>query len=134
MLKTNVAIYLIIAALALGAAAGWVLNGWRLSGQIERLQGKVETQEQSIATLRGANGRCTAAVGDVKAAVQGIAERVEKNSRAAVAAMARAEKTAAGHLDAARSATARPMPAPGGECAALVKEALEYAARRRAAP
>jgi hypothetical protein len=138
VLTRQLAIGLIIGGtlggLAIGGLTGWTLNGWRLSGRVAELQGVANTQHQSIATLRGANDNCTAAVGGVKGAVQQIADQVDKNSRAARAAMARAEKAAAGHLDAARSALNRPLPPAGAECDALVREAIDYATRRKAAP
>lgn len=137
MLTRNLAIGLIVGGtlggLALGGLGGWTINGWRLAGQVEQLRGVVRTQEQGIATLKGANANCSAAVKSVQSAVQGIADRVDKNSKAARAAMARAETAAAVHLAAAKDAMNRPLPKPGGECDALVREALDYAAKRKAA-
>lgn len=136
MLTRNIAIGLIIGGtlggLAIGATTGWVINGWRLSGKVERLNGKVDARDQAIASLGDINARCTSSVADVKAAVKEIADDAAKRAAAAATAMQRAEKGAGAYLANARAALARPAPAPGGECEAMVREAIDYAGRRKA--
>jgi|CXWL01.1.fsa_nt_gi hypothetical protein len=135
VLTRQVAIYLIVGAaiggLAIGGAIGWTANGWRLSGNVEKLAGVVSTQDQSIATLKGVNDRCAASVGDVKASVKALLDESAKRSAAAQDAMDKAAKKAEGHLAAAAAALNRPMPAPGKECDAIVREALDYAKKRK---
>lgn len=138
MLTRQIAIGLIIggttAGFGLGGAAGWTLNGWRLSARVAELQGVANTQHQSIASLEGANVRCTTSVGDVKGAVKALVDAAEGRAQKAQAAMARAEKATAAHLAAARAALARPLPKAGAECDTLAQEAADYARRRKAAP
>lgn len=137
MLTRNLAIGLILGGtlggLAIGGLAGWTLNGWRLGARVAELQGVADTQRQSIATLEGANGRCTAAVGDVKGAVKQIADDAAARSRRAQDAMEKAARAAQGNLKAARDALNRPLPKAGAECDAIEQEALDYAAKRKAA-
>jgi len=137
VLTRQIALYMIagaaIGGLALGGAAGWTINGWRLAGKVNELSGVVSTQQQGIDTLKGANDRCTAAVGDVKASVKALIDESTARSAAAQAAMEKAAKKAEGHMKAATDALNRPMPAPGKECDALVKEALDYAKKRKPA-
>ena len=138
MLTRNIAIGLIIGGtlggLAIGGTTGWTLNGWRLSGKVSKLEGKVETQQQTIATLEGANGRCTAAVGDVRGSVQQLVDENLKRSNAATKAMEKAAGEAKGHLAAAAAAMGRAAPKAGDECTTLARELLDYARRRKAAP
>lgn len=119
---------------AAGLAAGWTLNGWRLSGQIHALQGVVSTQAQAIATLEGANQRCTAGVAEVSAAVKAYVAAGAARAREAAEAMQRAERGAQAHLAAARGALERPAPKAGEECDTAAAEAADYARRRKAAP
>lgn len=138
VLTRQAAIYMIVGGtlggLAIGGAAGWIVNGWRLSGDVQKLTGVVSTQQQGIDTLKGANDRCTTAVGDVKASVKTLVDENAARSKASQAAIDRAAKKAEGHLKAATAALNRPMPAPGKECDALVREALDYADRRKGNP
>lgn len=120
--------------LAIAAGAGWMVNGWRLSGKINTLQGIVDTQVQSLATLEGANQRCTAGVEEVKGAVKGYVDAGTKRSEAAAEAMRQAAAGAQRHLEAARGALNRP-PAPAGkECETVAAEASAYAHKRKEAP
>lgn len=120
--------------LAIVAGAGWTVNGWRLAGQLEQLQGVVDTQKQSLATLAGANERCAAGVADVKGAVKALVDDGTRRSAAAAAAMEQVAARAKGHLDGAAAALNRAMPAAGQECDTAAAEALDYAKRRKAAP
>lgn len=137
MLTRRIAIALMIGGtlggLALGFGAGWLLNGWRLAGELQELKGTVATQRQAIATLEGANGRCTASVAEVRGAVKDLVDENARRAAAAQAAIARAEKSAEKHLQAATAALARPAPKAGEECATLVREALDYARKRKGA-
>lgn len=134
--QIKLCIVIALAAIALAAAGvgGWTLNGWRLSGQINKLQGTVDTQLQTIATLKGANDRCTAGVAEVTAAVKGYVDAGSARSEEAKAAMLAIADQAAGHLAAAKSAMNRPPPARGKECDAVAAEASAYARKRKAAP
>lgn len=120
--------------LALAAGAGWTVNGWRLAGELHRLQGVVDTQVQSLATLKGANDRCAAGVADVKEAVKAIADDAARRTAAAAKAAQQAEAGARAHLADAKAALNRPMPAAGKECETAAAEAVNYAKRRKAAP
>lgn len=123
-----------VVALVVGFGAGWSANGWRLSAEVNRLQGVVDTQVQSLATLEGANKRCTAGVAEVKSAVKEIADDGARRTQAAASAMAKAAEAAKGHLADAKNAMNRPPIAPGQECAGVAKEASAYAKKRKAAP
>lgn len=124
----------VIVALVVGAAGGWFVNGWRLAGEIQRLTGVVSTQEQSLATLKGANDRCTAGVNEVKTAVKGFIDEAGRRGAAAAAEMAKAAKAAEGHLAAAKDAMNRPPAPPGKECDTAATEASSYAKKRKGAP
>lgn len=126
--------YLFAPAMVLCFCAGWLVDGWRHSGEIAELGGTIKTHEKSLEQLRGANAGCRTALDGVKGAVREIAEDAKRRSAAAAAAMQRAEKKAAEHLEAARAAGSRPMPEPGGECEQLAREAVDYAAKRRGEP
>ena len=130
----NLKFAIVVAALVVATTAGWVLNGWRLSGKIENLQGVVQTQQQSLATLQGANMRCTAAVGDVRDAVAAYVKEGEKRAAAATVAMQEAAKASKANLAAAKAALSRPPAKAGEECATVAREAAEYAKKRKAAP
>lgn len=123
-----------LAALAAGFAAGWAVNGWRLSGDIERLQGVTETQQQSIRTLEGVNKSCAAGVLEVKGAVKTIAEDGARRSRQAAEAMAAAAQATQQNLADARQALARPPAKPGEECDTAAREAAAYARKRQGTP
>jgi hypothetical protein len=133
----NLTLYLIVGAaiggLAIGGAAGWTINGWRLAGQIQELKGVVSTQQQGIDTLKGANERCTAAVGDVKGSVKALVDENAKRSAASQAAIEKAAKASVGHMRAAKDALNRIAPKPGEECATFAREAAEYVRRRKEA-
>lgn len=122
------------ALLAIGAGAGWTINGWRLSGEISRLEGTVATQKQSIATLVGANERCVAGVQEVKGAVKALVDDGARRSAEAAAAMEHAAAAAKGHQDAATAALSRVQAPKGKECETAAGEASAYAKKRRAAP
>jgi len=130
-LKLEIFIACLLGALLAGFGAGWMVNGWRLSGDVEKLNGIVETQKQSLETFEGANKRCTASVADVKGAVKAIADDATARAKAAAEAMARAEAGGKAHLEAAKAALNRPMPAAGKECDAIVREAVDYATKRK---
>lgn len=123
-----------LAALLAGFAAGWAVNGWRLAGDIERLKGVTQTQEQSIKTLVGVNKSCAAGVAEVKGAVKSMADAAERRSREAAQAMAATARQAEQHLADARSALARPPAKPGEECGTVAREASAYARKRQAGP
>jgi hypothetical protein len=133
-IKAEVAAVAVVASLAVGFGAGWAINGWRLGTKVATLEGVVETQKQSIATLEGANQRCAAGVADVKGAVKAIADDAAARTAAAAAAMKAAEKGAAEHLAAAKDAMSRPPAAPGTECDRAAAEASAYAKKRKGAP
>lgn len=127
---------IVIAAIAAalvagGFGAGWLVNGWRLAGEIERLGGIVDTQKQSIATFEGANKRCVAGLDEVTRSVKEFVEAGAKRSEDAAKAMAEATKSAKSNLDAARDALARPPAPRGKECETAAAEAAAYAAKRR---
>lgn len=122
----------LLVALAVGFGGGWTINGWRLGAEVARLEGAVETQKQSIETLQGANTRCVASVGEVRAAVKGMVDEERVRSKAAAEAMARAAKDAEQHLKAAKDALSRPPAPPGQECDTAAREAAAYAKKRRA--
>ncbi len=136
MLKTQVVVVLIAVAALLGLAAGgggaWMVKGWKDSGEISKLQGAVSTQEQTIATLKGANASCVAGVGDVKAAVKTFIDEGKQASASAAAAMQKAAKQSAQNLADAKEAMKRPPAPPGQECPTMIREALDYAKRRKA--
>jgi hypothetical protein len=134
MIKLEVLAIAVVIALAAGAGSGWTVNGWRLGGTIEGLEGAVATQKQSLATLEGANTRCTAGLAGVRDAVKAFADDGAKRSAAAAAAMAKVEQAAAAQLAAAKAALQRAMPPPGGECDAAAREASAYARKRQGAP
>ena len=125
---------LFAAGLALGGSTGWTLNGWRLSGEIQRLTGVAETQKQSLATFEGANKRCAAGLADVKGAVKGFVDDGARRSAAALKAMQEAAARAQGHLEDAKAALNRPMPAAGAECDTAAAEAAAYARKRKGSP
>ncbi len=126
-------IAILVGLAALGFGGGWIVNGWRLAGEVEHLEGVVDVQKQSLATYEGANERCVAGLQDVKGAVKVIADGVAARTKAAAEAMARAEQASKAHLEAAQGALNRPMPAAGKECEAMVREAVEYAKKRKGA-
>jgi hypothetical protein len=132
--KYEVAAAVLVASLAGGFGAGWFVNGWRLGVKTAELQGVVDTQKQSLATLEGVNQRCAAGVADVKGAVKVIADEAAARTEAATKAMQAAEKGAAAHLAAATSAMNRPPAPPGTECDRAAAEAEAYAKKRRGAP
>lgn len=129
-------IKVLIAAIALAAAAagGWWINGWKLGEELARRQGVIDTQKQSLATLAGANERCTAGVQDVKTAVQGYIAEGARRSEAAAAAMEHAAAAAQGHQDAAKAALNRLQAPKGKECDTAAAEASAYARKRKGAP
>lgn len=133
-MTSNIKLAIAGAALLAATAAGWTLNGWRLAGKINELQGVVDTQAQALATLEGANTRCTAGVAEVKAAVKAYVEAGDARGREAAEAMRQAARAAQGHLAAAKAALDRPAPKRGEECATAAAEASDYARRRKAAP
>lgn len=122
------------AGLGLGFTGGWVINGWRLSGDINKLQGITETQKQGMSELAGANKNCIAGVAGVKADVKELVDDARQRSDEAAAAMKAAAKEASGHLAAARNALARPPVVRGKECPQAASEASQYARKRKAAP
>lgn len=136
MLTRTLAMYMIVGGTlggaAAGAASGWVVNGWRLSSQVAELRGVVAGKEATIGELRSSNASCNAAVKDVRSAVKAIGDDSARRAKSAAAAMQRVEKKVAGHLADAKGALNRPLPAAGKECEAMVREALDYARRRRA--
>lgn len=135
MLTRSVALYSIagaaVAGLTIGAAGGWIVNGWRLERDVARLVGVTNTQQQAIDNAKGVNDRCLAGLDDVKGSVKALVVENRTRSAAAQAAIERAAKKAERHLKAATDALNRPMPAPGKECDALVREALDYARQRK---
>lgn len=133
-IAAKVVLIAVAVALVVGFGTGWQVNGWRLSGEIERLDGVVATQNQSIDTLKGANERCTAGVNEVKIAVKGFIADADTRSREAAAAMKKAAEAAQGHLAAAKDAMNRPPPKPGEECETAAREASSYARKRKGAP
>lgn len=133
-IKLCIQLAIAAALIVAGALGGWTVNGWRLAGEIARLNGIVETQKQSIATMEGANQRCTAGVAEVKDAVKGYVDAGAKAQQAAAAAIQKAAASAQGHLAAAKDALNRAMPPPGQECATAAEEAAAYAKKRKEAP
>jgi hypothetical protein len=131
--QMKLAVTLGIAAglVAAGAAVGWTLNGWRMSGQIRELEGTVATQKQAIATLDAANQRCSAGLADVRGAVQGFIADANGRQAAAAEAIERVAGAAEAHLQAAQGALARVRPAKGRECDQAALEAATYARKRR---
>lgn len=123
-----------VVGLVTGFGSGWQVNGWRLSGKIQELDGVVATQNQSIDTLKGANERCTAGVTEVKTAVKGFIADADRRAQDAAAAMKAAAKVAQGHLDAAKNAMNRPPALPGKECDTAATEASSYAKKRKGTP
>lgn len=132
--KLLIKIGILVAIAAAGAIAGWTANGWRLAGKINELQGVVDTQKQSIATLEGVNKSCAAGVDEVKGAVQVIVDEGVRRTAAAAAAMAKASQDARKHHEAAQEALRRALPAPGKECDTAAAEAATYVRKRREAP
>jgi hypothetical protein len=133
-MKLEILVLSLVGALLAGFGGGWVVNGWRLSGDVARLEGTVDTQKQSLETYDGANKRCTASVADVKGAVKGIADEADARGKAAAEAMKKAAGEASGHLAAARDALSRPPALPGQECDTAAREATAYAKKRKGAP
>jgi hypothetical protein len=123
-IKFEVAAVLVVIALALGGAGGWVVNGWRLSGQIERLSGKVAIEQ-------GANGRCESAVTQVQTTVNALREDEKARGVEVQKAVAKAAAESKTHLEAAREALSRAAPQPGAECDAAAREARAYVEKRR---
>jgi hypothetical protein len=134
MNPTTIKLAILATAIAAAAAGGWVVNGWRLAGELERLNGIVDTQQQSIETLAGVNKSCAAGLEDVKAAVKGYVDASDARGAAAAKAMAAAADAAKGHLAAAKDALNRPPAPPGQECATAAAEASAYARKRKGAP
>jgi hypothetical protein len=126
--------WVILAAIAAAGAGGWVLNGWRLAGELERRAGVIETQHQALETLKGANDRCAAGVADVRKSLAAFYADVDARSARVEAALEEAERAAQAHQEAARAALGRPMPKAGEECASVAGEAAAYAAKRKGAP
>ncbi len=122
----------IAGALAIGFAGGWLVNGWRLGGELERRAGVIEAQEQSLKTLEGANARCSAGVAQVRSSLAAFYASVDRRSRRVEQALGEAERAAGAHLKAAAAARDRPPPRAGEECAQAAAEAAAYAARRKA--
>jgi hypothetical protein len=132
-IAAKAAIIAVAVALVVGFGGGWTVNGWRLAGEIQRLDGVVSTQEQSLKTLEGANKRCAAGVADVQKAVQGFISQADRRAADAAKAMAKAAEAAKGHLEAAKDAMNRPPAKPGEECDTAAKEATSYAKKRKGA-
>lgn len=130
--------YVKVAALAAVAAllvaGGWTMKAWKDSGVISHLEGTIETQKQSIATLVGANERCAASVQDVKGAVQAYVAAGVRRSEEAAAAMELAAAAAKGHQAAATAALGRVQAPKGKECETAAGEASAYVKKRRASP
>jgi len=124
----------LVGLVLVGFGAGWTVNGWRLSGEVARLEGTVDTQKQSLETYEGANKRCTESVADVKGAVKGIADEAKARADAAAKAMQAAAVEAGKHHEAAKAALNRPLPAAGTECDSTAREAAAYAKKRKGAP
>lgn len=121
----------IAAALLVGFGGGWTVKDWKDSGDLKEARGVIATQKQSLATLDGANKRCTAGVEDVKTAVKGFIDAGTERAAAAQAAMERAAAAAQGHEAAAKSALNRVQPAKGKECETAAAEATAYAKKRK---
>lgn len=122
---------ILVGLVLVGFGAGWTVQGWRLGAEVAELQGTVDTQKQGLATFEGANQRCVAGLDDVKRSVKGYVDAAAARTDAAAKAIAAAAEAARAHEKAAADALARPLPAAGKECEAMVQEALDMAKRRR---
>jgi hypothetical protein len=108
---------------AAGLSTGWTLNGWRLAGRIERLEGRASA-------LEAANQRCGVNVAEVKAAVGELVKAGELRAAAAAKALREAEKAALGHLArAGRILKAPPVP-PEKQCDTVRDEQRGYVRQR----
>jgi hypothetical protein len=131
MTPTQIKLAIAAALLVAAAAAGWTVNGWRLAGKVNELQGVVDTQAQALALLEASNIRCAAGVAEIQAAWKDHAAQEAARQRQAQEAMDTAARAAAGHLAAARAALKRPAPKAGEECSQVAAEAAAYVQRRK---
>ena len=117
----------VIAAVAgaTGFASGWKLNGWRLSGTIERLQG-----ENTV--YAGANARCGVNVAEVRAAVAGIVKAADERAEQARKGIQKAEAAAVIHINRAAGIIKRPPVPPEKQCDTVRDEQRAYVQERRA--
>jgi hypothetical protein len=127
LVKLEIVAALLAFAVLAGAAAGWLVNGWRLGSQIERLQGKVALEQ-------GANGRCERAVTEVQTTMNALREDEKARGVEVQKAVAKAAADSKTHLEAAREALNRAAPQPGSECDTAARESRAYVEKRRASP
>lgn len=90
-------IVIALVLLALGAGGGWLVNGWRLSGDLAAKDTTIARLQGANTALEAANKQCALNVADVRDAVKGVVDEAQKVNKDAVAAMNRAAGAAARH-------------------------------------
>ena len=118
-------------ALVIGAAGGWLVNGWRLGTQLEHAKTELATCSGSLARTEDANKAFAGAVADQTTSIRALeASTLARDARAAAAAAKAAEqgKAITAKADAILN---RPLPATvAGDCPALEVD-LDEAVRER---
>ncbi len=124
---------LIIAAvlLALGAGAGALVNGWRLSGDLAAKDTTIAQLRGANTALEAANKQCAVNVDDVRKAVTGVVGEAKRVNDAALAAMNRAAGKAAKHQAKADEILSRPPVPPAEWCNTIKAEQTEHVEARR---
>lgn len=124
-------IVIALVLLAMGAGGGWLLNGWRLSGDLAAKDTTIAQLRGANTALEAANQRCRVNVAEVQTAVKGVVGEAKRVNDAALAAMNRAAGKAAKHQAKADEILNRPPVPPAEWCNTIKAEQTEHVEARR---
>jgi hypothetical protein len=120
-LAAQAALAALIAVASFGG--GWMVNGWRLSGEIERM-------ESRQALTDSANRQCAADIKLVRASTRRITDALAAKEAEAKAAMSKAETEARKRAEMARRIQDAPIHEGETQCQAVEREQIEYVQSR----
>lgn len=122
---------IIVAAVLIGMGTGWGVKGWKDGARIAQITADRDGVKSDNAILAAANSNCAVDIESIKKGVAVVVSQVEDRERAASAAM-KAADLAIAKRKAAERIKRLPViaPAPEAQCAAMIKEQIDYVQER----
>lgn len=124
---------IILAAVLVGVGGGWGVKHWKDGAEIAQVNSEKSALESQNSILQTANSDCATDIQDVKKQVQIIVTLAEEREKAASDAMKTADLLIAQRKKQIRTTRVyQPVaPTPEAQCAAIIREQIDYVQGRR---
>lgn len=125
-------IAIIVVSVLVGFGSGWGVKGWKDGAEVALAVSAKEKVESRNAILEAANTSCATDIEGVRKGVAVVIGQVEERERAASAAMKAADVVVAERKKEIAAIKNLPQvpPEPEAQCAAIVREQIDYVQKR----